>query len=61
VLDGDNMRHGLCSDLGFSPKDRKENIRRVGETAKLFADARNHLRHGLHFALSVGPRLGAAD
>jgi bifunctional enzyme CysN/CysC len=39
VLDGDNMRHGLCSDLGFSPRDRKENIRRIGETAKLFADA----------------------
>jgi bifunctional enzyme CysN/CysC len=39
VLDGDNMRHGLCSDLGFSPRDRKENIRRVGETAKLFAEA----------------------
>jgi len=39
VLDGDNMRHGLCSDLGFSPKDRKENIRRVGETARLFAEA----------------------
>ena len=39
ILDGDNMRHGLCSDLGFSPKDRKENIRRVGESAKLFADA----------------------
>jgi adenylyl-sulfate kinase len=39
VLDGDNMRHGLCSDLGFSPKDRAENIRRVGEVAKLFADA----------------------
>jgi len=39
VLDGDNMRHGLCSDLGFSPADRKENIRRIGEVAKLFADA----------------------
>lgn len=39
VLDGDNMRHGLCSDLGFSPEDRRENIRRVGEVAKLFADA----------------------
>jgi len=39
ILDGDNMRHGLCSDLGFSAADRKENIRRVGETAKLFADA----------------------
>ncbi len=39
VLDGDNIRHGLCSDLGFSPHERKENIRRVGEVAKLFADA----------------------
>lgn len=39
VLDGDNMRHGLCSDLGFSPEDRCENIRRVGEVAKLFAEA----------------------
>ena len=33
------MRHGLCSDLGFSPEDRKENIRRAGEVAKLLADA----------------------
>ncbi len=39
VLDGDNVRHGLCSDLAFSPADRKENIRRIGEVAKLFADA----------------------
>lgn len=39
VLDGDNVRHGLCSDLGFSPDDRKENIRRIGEVSKLFADA----------------------
>jgi bifunctional enzyme CysN/CysC len=39
VLDGDKIRHGLCSDLGFSPKDRKENIRRVGEVARLLADA----------------------
>jgi adenylyl-sulfate kinase len=39
VLDGDNMRHGLCSDLGFAPEDRKENIRRIGEVARLFADA----------------------
>jgi adenylyl-sulfate kinase len=38
-LDGDNMRHGLCSDLGFSVENRKENIRRVSEVAKLFADA----------------------
>jgi len=39
ILDGDNVRHGLCSDLGFSAADRSENIRRVGEAAKLFADA----------------------
>lgn len=39
VLDGDNVRHGLNSDLGFSPRDRKENIRRLGEVAKLLADA----------------------
>jgi adenylyl-sulfate kinase len=38
VLDGDVVRCGLCSDLGFSPKDRQENIRRVGEVAKLFSD-----------------------
>jgi len=36
VLDGDNIRHGLNSDLGFSPADRTENIRRIGEVAKLF-------------------------
>lgn len=39
VLDGDNVRHGLCGDLGFSDKDRVENIRRVGEIAKLFMEA----------------------
>jgi len=39
VLDGDNVRHGLCSDLGFSDADRKENIRRIGETAKLLLEA----------------------
>jgi len=39
VLDGDNIRHGLNSDLGFSPEDRTENIRRIGEVAKLFTDA----------------------
>lgn len=38
-LDGDNIRHGLCSDLGFSDHDRNENIRRVGEVAKLMLDA----------------------
>ncbi len=39
VLDGDNVRHGLTSDLGFSPGDRRENLRRVAEVAKLMADA----------------------
>ena len=39
VLDGDNIRHGLNGDLGFSPEEREENIRRVGEVARLFADA----------------------
>ncbi len=38
VLDGDNIRHGLNSDLGFSPEDRNENLRRIAEVAKLFAD-----------------------
>ncbi|MCU0735854.1 MAG: adenylyl-sulfate kinase [Methylotetracoccus sp.] len=39
VFDGDNVRHGLCSDLGFSAEDRAENIRRIGEMSKLFVDA----------------------
>ena len=39
VLDGDNIRHGLNKDLGFSPEDREENIRRISEVANLFADA----------------------
>ncbi|PZD73305.1 putative adenylyl-sulfate kinase [Acaryochloris thomasi RCC1774] len=39
VVDGDNVRHGLCADLGFSDEDREENIRRVGEIAKLFNEA----------------------
>ncbi len=39
VLDGDNIRHGLCKDLGFSDADRTENIRRIGEVAKLFTDS----------------------
>ena len=39
VLDGDNIRHGLNKNLGFSPEDREENIRRIGEVAKLFSDA----------------------
>lgn len=39
VLDGDNIRHGLNANLGFSPEDRKENIRRIGEVAKLFCES----------------------
>jgi adenylylsulfate kinase len=39
VFDGDNVRHGLCSDLDFSPEDRHENIRRVGEMVRLFVQA----------------------
>ena len=39
VMDGDNVRHGLCSDIGFSNADRKENIRRIGETSKLMLES----------------------
>jgi adenylylsulfate kinase len=39
VFDGDNVRHGLCADLGFSIEDRRENIRRIGEMSKLFIEA----------------------
>ena len=39
ILDGDNVRMGLCKDLGFSTEDREENIRRIGEVSKLFMDA----------------------
>ena len=39
VFDGDNVRHGLCGDLGFSAQDRSENLRRIGEMAKLFIEA----------------------
>ena len=39
MLDGDNVRHGLNKDLGFSPEDRRENLRRVGEVAKLLVEA----------------------
>jgi len=39
VFDGDNVRHGLCGDLGFSAEDRAENIRRIGQMAKLFVEA----------------------
>jgi len=39
VLDGDNVRHGLCADLGFSPEDRRENLRRIADLARLFLEA----------------------
>lgn len=39
VFDGDNVRHGLCADLGFSPEERRENLRRAGEMARLFVEA----------------------
>jgi bifunctional enzyme CysN/CysC len=39
MLDGDNLRHGICGDLGFSERDRKENVRRAGEIARMFAEA----------------------
>jgi len=39
VVDGDNVRHGLCADLGFTASDRQENIRRIGEMSKLFLEA----------------------
>jgi adenylyl-sulfate kinase len=41
LLDGDDLRHGICSDLDFSPEDRKENIRRAGEVAKIFFENGN--------------------
>ena len=60
VLDGDNIRHGLNSNLGFSPEDRVENIRRVSEVAKLMADS-GVVDHGLYFALSNGPATRPRD
>ena len=55
VLDGDNVRHGLNADLGFSPEDRDENIRRVGETAALFAEAGVIAIASFHLAVSRWP------
>ncbi len=48
VLDGDNIRHGLNANLGFSPEGRQENLRRVAEAAKLFADAFSFWQHSYH-------------
>lgn len=54
VLDGDNARHGLCGDLGFSAQDRAENIRRIGEVAKLFVEAgKSLIFNGVSLKLSV--------
>jgi adenylylsulfate kinase len=50
VLDGDNVRHGLNVDLGFSPEDRQENIRRIGEVCKLLTDAGS-----VNFAAFISP------
>ena len=61
VLDGDNIRHGLNKNLGFSPEDRTENIRRIGEVAKLFTDAGLDRLHLVHLALPRRPRRGALD
>ena len=59
VLDGDNVRHGLNANLGFSPEDRAENIRRVGEVAALFADAGLIAITVLHLALPRRPQARA--
>ena len=59
LLDGDNMRHGLNKDLGFTDADRVENIRRVGEVAKLFVEAGTDRHLLLHLALRGGAAHGA--
>jgi bifunctional enzyme CysN/CysC len=56
MLDGDNLRHGLCADLGFSEEDRVENVRRVGEVAKLLAES-----GGVAIASLVSPYRDARD
>ncbi|WP_159915429.1 adenylyl-sulfate kinase [Pantoea sp. 18069] len=56
VLDGDNLRHGLCADLGFSLEDRRENMRRVGEVARLFA-----AQGSVVFVALVSPLRAARD
>ena len=59
ILDGDNIRHGLNKNLGFSPEDRTENIRRIGEVAKLFTDAGHRGADRVHLAVPRRPRSGA--
>ena len=60
LLDGDNMRHGLNRDLGFSPEDRTENIRRIGEVANLVRDA-GLICHCVHLALPRRSPSGPGD
>lgn len=60
LLDGDNVRQGLCKDLGFSEEDRKENIRRIAEVAKLFVDAGIVVITAFYFPLQGGPGNGPA-
>ena len=52
MLDGDNVRHGLCGDLGFVDADRKENIRLIGALSKLFVEAGVNSVYGVHFSIS---------
>jgi bifunctional enzyme CysN/CysC len=61
LLDGDNVRHGLNRDLGFTEEDRVENIRRVGEVAKLMADGRPDRADRLHLAVPRRTADGARD
>ena len=56
LLDGDNLRHGICGDLGFDEADRARNILRVGELARLFADAGAIAIVGAGLAAGLGPR-----
>ena len=59
VLDGDNVRHGLNKNLGFSPEDREENIRRIGEGVETVRGFRRHRDDRVHLTLSCGSRHGA--
>lgn len=59
LLDGDNVRHGLCSDTGFSDEDRKENIRRVGEVAKADGRCRAGGIDGIYISAPCGTADGA--
>ncbi len=60
MLDGDNIRHGLNRDLGFTADDRTENIRRIAEVAAPDERGRRHRDHRLHLAVPRGPRAAPA-